>query len=301
MHTVFLRYLDEVARQGSIRKAANLLNVSSTSVNRKIINIEEMLGIRLFDRSPEGVEITAAGKIVLEHCRKTLYDFDRIKMMIDDIRDLRTGHLNIKTLDSVTFGVLPHVLEEYGDKYPGISLSVTTDQPDEIVNSVISGDTDIGISFINDVHPDVRVFAEKPTPFGVIMRPDHPLAERTSVTVEDVGQYPLVRTIDARAGHSLLDQEMASLSVHLSTHIFTNALVIAKQAILSNQVVGIYTKMGFMREIERGELVYVRLAHKALSEYKVGLIVSAATALDPVKHLFLGVVERQFKKLNLDT
>lgn len=301
MHTIFLRYLDEVARQGSIRKAASLLNVSSTSVNRKIINIEEMLGIRLFDRSPEGVEITTAGKIVLEHCRKTLYDFDRIKTIIDDLRDLRSGHLKIKTLDSVTFGVLPHVLEEYGDKYPGISLSVTTDQPDEIVNSVIKGDIDIGISFVNDIHPDVRVFSEKATPFGLIMRADHPLAERGSVTVDDIGGYQLVRTIDARAGHSLLDQEMTSLSVHLSTHIFTNALVIAKQAILTNQVVGIYTKMGFMREIERGELKFVKLAHKALSEYKVGVIVSATTAIDPVKHLFLGVVERQFRKLNFDT
>ncbi|MDF1775201.1 MAG: LysR family transcriptional regulator [Rhizobiaceae bacterium] len=301
MHTVFLRYLDEVARQGSIRKAANLLKVSSTSVNRKIINIEEMLGVRLFERSPEGVEITPAGKIVLEHCRKTLYDFDRIKTIIDDIRDLRTGHLNIQTLDSVTFGILPEVLGRFSDKYPGITLSVTTAQPDEIIQSVASGVTDIGISFTNDSHPDVRVFAEKATPFGLIMRPDHPLAERTSLTIEDIGGYPLVRTIEARAGNSILDQEMASIAVHLPTHLFTNSLIIAKQGILSNQVMGIYTKIGFMSEIERGELKFVKLSQKALSEYKIGLFVSASTSIDPVKRLFLGVVERLFKTLNFDT
>ncbi|MCY6380152.1 LysR family transcriptional regulator [Hoeflea prorocentri] len=300
MHTVFLRYLDEVARQGSIRKAANILNVSSTSVNRKIINIEEALGVRLFDRSPEGVEITPAGKIVLEHCRKTLYDFDRVKAVIDDIRDLRTGHLNIQTLDSVTFGILPPVLEEFGNKYPGISLSITTEQPEAIVQSVISGETDIGISFSNDIHPDARVFAERAAPFGLIMRPDHPLAERSSVTVDEVSAYPLVRTIDARAGHSLLDQEMTSLSVHLSTHIFTNALVTAKQAILSNQVVGIYTKIGFLQEIERGELNFAKLSHKALGEYKIGLVVSAAASINPIKHLFLSVAERHLKTLKFD-
>jgi DNA-binding transcriptional LysR family regulator len=107
MHEPFLRYLDEVARQGSIRKAASLLNVSSTSVNRNIINTEQKLGVRLLDRTPEGVELTAAGKIVLEHCRKTLYDFVTMQSMIDDIRDLRTGHLSIHTIDSITFGVLP--------------------------------------------------------------------------------------------------------------------------------------------------------------------------------------------------
>ncbi|MEP4804064.1 MAG: LysR family transcriptional regulator, partial [Hyphomicrobiales bacterium] len=226
MHTVFLRYLDEVAKQGSIRKAAVVLNVSSTSINRKIINIEENLGIRLFERSPEGVEITPAGKIVLEHCRKTLYDFGQIKTIIDDIRDLRTGHLRIQTLDSVTFGILPQVLEQFGDKYPGISLSVTTAQPDQITTAVADGETDIGISFTNDSPKEVRVFAEKAAPFGLIMRPDHPLAERMNVTIEDVVGYPLVRTIDARAGTSLLDQEMAAFALPMSTHIYTNALII---------------------------------------------------------------------------
>ncbi len=301
MHSVFLRYLDEVARQGSIRKAASLLNVSSTSVNRKIINIEERLGIRLFERSPEGVELTAAGKIVLEHCRKTLYDFDRVKTIIDDIRDLRTGHLSIQTLDSITFGVLPQVLEQFIDKYPSISLAVTTAKPDEIESAVAAGETDIGISFTNGIHPDVRVLSEKAAPFGLIMRPDHPLAERASVTVEDVVGYPLVRTIDARAGNSILDQEMATLAIPLSTHIYTNALIIAKQAILANQVMGIYTKIGFLGEIERGELKFVKLSHRTLSEYKIGLIVSAATNIDPVKHLFFGVVEQLFQNLSFDS
>ena len=118
--------------------------------------------------------------------------------------------------------------------------------------------------------PDARVFAERAAPFGLIMWADHPLAERSSVTVDEVSAYPLVRTIDARAGHSLLDQEMASLSIQLSTHIFTNALFTAK------------------------------LSHKALGEYKIGLIVSAASSINPVKHLFLSVAERHLKTLKFD-
>lgn len=301
MHAVFLRYLDEVARQGSIRKAANVLNVSSTSINRKIINIEESLGIRLFERSPEGVEITPAGKIVLEHCRKTLYDFGQIKTIIEDIRDLRSGHLRIQTLDSVTFGILPQILERFGDKYPGISLSVTTAQPDQITNAVADGETDIGISFTNESPKEVRVFAEKATPFGLIMRPDHPLAERMNVTIEDVVGYPLVRTIDARAGTSLLDQEMAAFALPMSTHIYTNALIIAKEAILTKQVVGIYTKIGFLREIERGELKFVRLSDPGLGKYKIGLLASATASIDPVKHLFISTAERAMRGLDFDS
>jgi len=300
MHTSFLRYMDEVARQRSIRKAASLLNVSSTSVNRKIINVERQLGVRLFERSPEGVELTGAGKILLEHARKTLFDYEQVRSVLEDIRDLRTGFLSVHTLDSVTFSVLPRVLEEFMERYPGISIAVATERPDEIVDSVARGEADVGITFTNDLHPDVRIYLEKAAPFGLIMRPDHPLAGRASVEVEDIVGYPLVRTIDARGGKSILDLEMAEISITLSTHIYTNALEIAKQAILSNRVAGIYTKIGFLKEIERGELTYVKLSHRNLRDYKIGLIVSATSSTDPVKHLFLGFVERLLKTMRFD-
>jgi len=301
MHSVFLNYLDEVARQKSIRKAAKILNVSSTSVNRKIINVEIQLGIKLFDRSPEGVELTSAGQIVLEHCRKTLYDFNQVKTIIDDIRDLRTGHLSIQTVDSMTFGVLPRILEEFGNQNPGISLSVTTSAPDQISQAVAEGKIDVGFNFTNDPYPGVRVMVEKAAPFGIILRPDHPLAERSSVNVNDIESYPLVRTLDARGRNSILDHEMEIATTSLFTHIFTNALTVAKQAIFANQGIGIYTKIGFLEEIENGDLKFVPLSIKSLSEYKIGLTISASVGVDPVKRLFISSVERVFKSLRLET
>ena len=83
MHDKLLIYLDEVARQGSIRKAAAVLNVASSSVNRKIISAEQNLGARLFDRVASGVELTDAGAILLEHCRKTMFDYQKVLTQID--------------------------------------------------------------------------------------------------------------------------------------------------------------------------------------------------------------------------
>jgi len=298
MHSNFLRYLDEVAKHGSIRKAANFLNVSSTSVNRKILSVEDQMGVKFFERSPEGVELTATGKIVLEHCRKTLYDYNNVQMIIDDIRDLRTGHLSIQSMDSFTFSVLPRILRRFSDEYPSISLSVTTAPPDDVSNSVATGSVDIGMNFTNITHPDVRVLLEKPAPFGVIMRPDHPLSAKLTIEVEDMRGYPLVRTADARAHNSILDQEIESAASSLTTYIFTSALTIAKQAILSNRAIGIYTKIGFLEEIEAKELVFVPFAMKSLREYRIGLSISSTASIDPVKRVFLSTVESVFKTLD---
>lgn len=301
MHSSFLSYLDQVARQGSIRKAASVLNVSSTSVNRKILSIENSLGIKLFDRSPEGVELTAAGKIVLEHCRKTLYDFDHVKTIIDDIRDRRTGHLSIRTIDSFTFSVLPRILEKFSTDYPGITLSIATAEPDEISAAVVAGEVDIGINFTKDLHPGVRIILEKSAPFGIIMRPDHPLAEKSIVEVSDLAGYPLVRTIDARGRNSILDQEMKSATNQLSTRIYTNALAVAKQSIINNRVLGIYTKIGFLEEILEKKLVFVPISLSSLSNYKIGCIISASSNMNPIRRLFTTAADSVLKTLKFDS
>jgi len=300
MHTVFLRYLDEVARQGSIRKAAQILNVSSTSVNRKIINIEQQLGVMLFERSAAGVELTAAGKLVLEHSRKTLYEFQKISEILEEIRDLRSGHLSIYTIDSMKFGVLPEIMDVFCVKYPEISLSVTTAMPDQISAALVAGDADIGISFTNKLPQELRVMFERKTPFGVIVRTDHPLAGRLFVTMNDIKSYPLIRTIDARDGTSILDQELDVIANPVKTRIFSNDLTVSKQAILANHGIGVYTKLGFLKEIESQALNYVPFSAHSLSDYKVGFILPTAASIDPVKRLFLDAAEAVFKKLKLE-
>ena len=131
--------------------------------------------------------------------------------------------------------------------------------------------------------------------FGVIMRPDHPLAERSSIEVEELRGYRLVRTIDARGRNSILDHEINTAAGALTTHIFSNALMISKQAIRDNRAVGIYTKIGFLEEIEARELVFVPLAMKSLREYRVGVMISASVGIDPVKRVFLNTIEASFK------
>jgi DNA-binding transcriptional LysR family regulator len=300
VHSIFLRYFDEVARQGSIRKAALVLNVASTSVNRKLLSVEDRLGVSLFTRTPEGVELTAIGTILLEHCRRTLHDFDRAKVLIDDIRDLRTGHINVHTVDSVALGVLPRAIQQFSETFPDISISVTTAQPDEVIQAVVSGGADIGISFSFETHPDVRVLSEKPAPFGIITRPDHPLAERGSVVIDDIAGYRLVRTIDARGRNSIIDQAISSLASPLSTHVFTNMLYLAKQMILGNQGVGLYTKIGFYDEIERQELRFVPLVQETLTNVRIGVFVSASQGIDPAKRLLCRAIDRALAPLRLD-
>ncbi len=301
MHSSFLRFFDEVAKQGSIRKAAKILNISSTSVNRNILGNEKQLGVKLFHRSSEGVKLTSAGSIVLEHCRKTLFDFERVSLLIKDIRDMRTGHVEIMTLDSISLGILPIILDQFAETYPQVTYSVTTAQPDEILKSVAEENTDIGISFVDDDHPGIRSLTEKSAPIGVIVLPNHPLAERNKLNVEDLAGFPMIRSIDARGGHSLIDQVVSDIAPLLSTTLFTNSQPMAKEMIMRGRGLGLYTKLGFLKEIEANKLRYVPLEVPHLNAFKLGVIVSDRTNMAPIKHILCDEIAKAFSLIRLDS
>lgn len=301
MHDKFLNYFDETARQGSIRKAAAVLNMSSSSLNRKIISTENRLGVRLFDRNADGVELTAAGAVVLEHCRTTLVDYQRILNVVSDIRDMRSGHVDIATLDSIALTVLPDVLMRFSADYPQISYTVQTAQPHEVMQMVADGEATIGISFSNGLHPNVRCQAEKSTPIGAIVPNDHPLSEREMLEMADLRNYPLVRSYDSFTYRSFVNEAIGDHGPALTTHLYTNALPLAKAMILNGNGLGLYSKIGFLDEIDAGRLRYVPLDSPVLKELRIGVLISARSALLPVQHLLSRTLSKSLRSLRLDS
>jgi len=101
MHAAVLRYFEAVAEDGSIRRASERLHISPSAVNRQILKIEDYFGTPLFERRPDGMRLTDAGRLVLRHARATLHDFTRLRGEIDQLRGIVSGNVTITTLDSL--------------------------------------------------------------------------------------------------------------------------------------------------------------------------------------------------------
>jgi DNA-binding transcriptional LysR family regulator len=296
MHNAVLRYVDEVARQGSIRKAAKVLNVASSAVNRQILKLEEEFGLRVFDRTPDGVELTPAGEILVTHARQTLFDFERMRTEIADIRGLRSGHVRLATLDSLTFVFIPDVLGTLMREHPGLTFTIQTTGPDEVVEAVASGAADLGMSFTRFQHPDVRVRFEKPTPFGAIVTPNHPLASRRFATLEECAGYPFARTLDLAGKALFLEEEARARGLAITTSFYSNSLVMTKYAIRAGRGIGIFTKLGFSSEIASGELRFIPLVETGLANYRLGVLTSASKHLGTPGNLLLKALERSLRQ-----
>ena len=82
LHSRLLKYLDEVARLGSIRKASARLNVASSAINRQILALENELGTPIFERMPRRLRLTATGEVLIAHVRETLKGHARVESQI---------------------------------------------------------------------------------------------------------------------------------------------------------------------------------------------------------------------------
>ena len=115
----FLRYFIAVGRLGSIRKAADELNVSASAIDRQILNVEAEIGMPLFERLPTGLRLTAAGEIMMAAggalAEKALSE---VRAQIEDLRGLKRGHVEIAVIDALAKGMIPAAIQSLQTRYP---------------------------------------------------------------------------------------------------------------------------------------------------------------------------------------
>jgi len=283
MHATVLRYIVEVARQGSIRKAASALGVASSGINRQLLRLEEELGVRLFSRTPEGVEPTDAGQLLIRHAQQTLQGFETLRPLISDVRELRSGHINIACIDSLNFHVMPEVLRRFFALHPKVSLTVRHAAPDDVIQAVEDGHADIGLTFTRFGRQSVRLAGDVPAPFGAVVPPGHPLAAETSVTLERCLSYPMVKHYDPDGKHLFLDEIARQETLAVDAAVHTNSMVLAKNVIAQGHAIGIYIRYSLIREIAAGDIVFVPLVHPSLAAHRIGVYIPANRYLSSIE------------------
>jgi DNA-binding transcriptional LysR family regulator len=123
LHGRLLNYLDEVARSGSIRKAAERMNVAPSAISRQILTFEEELGTPVFQRRPKKLVLTAAGEVLIRHIRGTLKDLDRVQTQIEELKGLRRGEITVAVMSGLAANLVPRCVVEFQKSNPRVKLT----------------------------------------------------------------------------------------------------------------------------------------------------------------------------------
>lgn len=192
VHSRMLRYLDEVVRAGSIRQAAERLNVASSAINRQIIELETQFGTPLFTRLPRGLRLTASGEILISHIRQVLKEYDRTRERMLDLEGLKAGTVAIAAMHGPAEALVPYIGSRFREKFPRVTINVRVANVEEIVRLVDEGDVDIGLCYNLPSQHGLHVMQTYPTRLGAVVAAKHPLASKPSIRLSDCISYPIV-------------------------------------------------------------------------------------------------------------
>jgi DNA-binding transcriptional LysR family regulator len=187
----FTVYFDEVVRHGSIRRASEHLLISPSAIDRHILNMEESLGITLFERLPRGLRLTAAGEILIGHIRNCRKELRHAQAQIEDLRGSRRGSVTLVVVEGMT-GFIADALAAFHVEYPGVCQQFRTASSDRVCKLVADGSADIGITFNSVIPGNLRVERTLVDQMGALIPVGHPLARADDVSLSQCAEYKII-------------------------------------------------------------------------------------------------------------
>ena len=201
-----LRAFTVVSRLGSFAAAAKTLHLSQPALSRRIAGLEELLGVRLLDRTTRSVALTAVGRQFLEDISQVMKDLDRSVAKLHDVSRLEAGDVTIGCIFSVVQHFLLEVIGGFREEHPRVMVRLVEESGDQVLASVKSGQADFAISYTGMNDPDVEFTPLLKEPFVVACRPEHPLARRRTLRWKDLGEHPYALVSHESRVRSLIDQ-----------------------------------------------------------------------------------------------
>lgn len=171
------RCFDEVARRGSVRKAAETLHLTAAAVNQQVLNLEAIVGMPLFDRLPRGMKLTSAGEIMVAAVRRSQRDFDNALAQVEDLRSLRRGHVSIGVSPSTAEYLLPEVIVDVQRDHPGLTFNVRAANGETLLRWLANGEIDVAYCLRRPAPPGVQEVKAVPQHLGLVAPPGHRLLE----------------------------------------------------------------------------------------------------------------------------
>ena len=205
-----------VAERGSFRAAADHIHLSAPALSRRIDKLETILGARLFNRTTRDVELTPLGRVFLERARAALDDLESAMLGISDIAASRSGRLTVACVPSAAISFLPSVVRSFSERYPLIRIRVIDEAAGLVLSSVVSGESDFGISFMGSQVPGVEFEPIHTDPFVLAVPRSHALAGRKTLDWPELKGERLIAVARSSGNRQLLDDALAKAGVEPS-------------------------------------------------------------------------------------
>lgn len=199
-----LNYFLMVAREKNITKAAQLLHITQPTLSRQLMQLEEDLSVKLFDRSSHGIILTNEGMLLKRRAQEMMSLAEKTRNELTQTEENLTGVISVGCGELQSMGELSNTIAAFHRRHPLVTFDIYSGNAASIKAQIENGTLDMGL-LIEPVDTTKYAFIRLHTKeqWGVLVREDSPLAEKTAVTPEDLVQYTLLTPINNLIQHEL--------------------------------------------------------------------------------------------------
>jgi DNA-binding transcriptional LysR family regulator len=286
-----LTYVDAVARHGSIRKAADALNVASSALNRQILDLEWDLGSALFERLPRGVRLTAAGEVFLAYARQAMSELKAVESQVERLRGMVRGQVSVAAVESVAGELLPAAISHFQSAHPNVRFMVRIGGPEELVSALEVDQVDLILTHYPPPKKNVTVVASVEQALCALMVSDHPLAQRNDLRLRDCLPHPLALADSTLALRALIDQALAQASFELDPRVVSNSFETMKAFARMNRGVCFQFRKPGRAPIPPGDMIAVPLIDQTFGQARLFLATRRGRVLPIAAATFVELVQ----------
>jgi DNA-binding transcriptional LysR family regulator len=277
-----LHYLREAVSLGSIRGAAERLNVNPSTVSRQIAMLERQVASPLLERLGRGVRATEAGQLLVEYARLQTSARDDTLAKLAELKALKSGHIALALGEGFIGDLLGGPLQEFCQRFPHLRLSLEIAGTDGVTQAVIDGEAQIGLVYFPPADPRLHSHAIIRQPVCAIVQLAHPLRKLgRQPTLSDLVGYPVAELRGSYGTQQLMRMAATAERISFSPVVRTNSFQVLKSFVCAGLGISFMPAFAATRELRDGEAIALPIDHPVLKSAAAHLITRHGRRLPP--------------------
>lgn len=236
-----LRYFLTVVREQSITKASEVLHITQPTLSRQLAQMEEEVGVKLFDRGTRKITLTNEGLLLRRRAEEILQLVDKTERELVIQEEQVEGKITIGCGEIASVQLLPDLFQSFHEKYPRVTFDIYTATADHVKDQMDRGLIDIGLLLEPiDIEKYDFIRLDMKERWVLLMRPDSPLAKKDAVTAGELSELPLILPRRLRVQSELASwfgDYYENLNVMFTSNLSTNAAIMVSQGLAYSVVV----------------------------------------------------------------
>jgi DNA-binding transcriptional LysR family regulator len=248
----------EVARRGSVSRAAEALFITQPTLTARLHGLEKELGTPLFLRTPHGMRLTDAGRAWIPFAERALRALFDGREALEQVMTASAGHLMIAAAPAVSTYVLPELLERFVARHPRVEVSVRTGHSEDVVDLVVRDEVQLGLGRTIR-HPDLELRPFHTEELVLVCAPDHLFSKRKDVEMAEVAAQKLIMFDRTSSYYEITQGAFLSAGVKLRGLMELDSIEAAKKMVERGLGVALLPRTAVAREVEGGTLAVVAM------------------------------------------